>query len=138
MGLMQRFADPELIRQMTMSEKLLGSLIVTILGMGITFIVLALLWGLIAIMTRALNKAEKPKAITPITPTAPVPAAETQNGQATEAEDASLIAVITAAIAASLQKPVQTIVVKNIRRVSDNMPAWARAAKQEQIDSRRV
>ncbi|NLK71965.1 MAG: OadG family protein [Clostridiales bacterium] len=137
LSLMQRFADPELITQMSTADKMLGSLITTLLGMGITFIVLALLWGIIVLMTKVLNKPGKPDAAT-VAPTS----GNQQKGEDTltaiEQEDASLIAVITAAIAASLQKSGQSIIVKNIRRVSDNMPAWARAAKQEQIDSRRV
>ena len=134
--LMQRFADPELIKQMSTSDKMLGSLITTLLGMGITFVVLILLWGIIVLMTKILNKPGKSDAAT----VAPAPAAQPKGGDTLTAieEDTSLIAVITAAIAASLQKSGQSIVVKNIRRVSDNMPAWARAAKQEQIDSRRV
>lgn len=134
---MQRFADPELIKQMSTADKLLGSLVTTLLGMCITFMVLILLWGIIALMTKVLYRPGKSDAAK----VAPAPAAQPKGGDtltAIEEEDTSLIAVITAAIAASLQKSGQSIVVKNIRRVSDNMPAWARAAKQEQIDSRRV
>lgn len=136
LSIMQRFADPELIKQMGMSDKMLGSLITTILGMGITFIVLALLWGLITVMTKVLNISDKPQKTISVTPAAPAAVSGQQKDQ--EAEGTSLIAVITAAIAASLQRPVQTIFVKNIRRSTDNMPSWARAAKQEQIDSRKV
>lgn len=134
LSLMQRFADPELINQMGTSEKLMASLIVAILGMAITFSVLIMLWGLINIMTRILSKPLKAEDKTA------VPQVEPQESQQTIAEDnedEAVIAVITAAIAASLKKPVDTIVVRNIKRSTERMPAWASVAKHEQLDSRR-
>ena len=57
-GLMDRFADPMLFQQMTFGEKLSGALITTLLGMGITFLVLLLLWALIAVMARLAGGQE--------------------------------------------------------------------------------
>ena len=52
MGLMEQFANPETVHSLSMGEKLAGAGITTIMGMGITFIVLLLLWGCVAIMTK--------------------------------------------------------------------------------------
>ncbi len=135
LGLMQRFADPELIQQMSTSEKLLGSLIVAILGMAITFAVLIILWGLIGVMTRMLHRPQKQSEEKIMTPQ--VEPQKTQQTINKDNEDEELVAVITAAVAASLKKPVETIVVRNIKRSTERMPAWANVAKYEQLDSRR-
>lgn len=136
--LIQRFSDPELMQQMSTSDKIAGALVVTLLGMMITFVVLCILWGLISIMTKALYQPEK-KAIAPSVqpqPQVQVPVNEA-NDTVNDGEDENLIAVITAAVAASMQRPIQTIIVKNIKRTSDRTPAWANVAKHEQLDSRR-
>lgn len=136
LSLMQKFADPELIKQMSITDKVFGSIIVALLGMLITFVVLCILWGLITIMTRIMYRDQKkpaevkekpaePETITPIA------------SEDTDKDDEDLIAVITAAIAASMNRPVQSIVVKNIRRTVERAPAWASVAKHEQLDSRR-
>ena len=136
---MQKFADPELIKQMGVADKMAASLVVTMLGMGITFVVLTLLWGMIAIMTKVLTKPIKKAEPVVITqPSATPVAAPAKDATLVEETDESLIAVITAAIAASIQRPAQTIIVKNIRRSTGGTPAWASAAKQEQLDSRRM
>ncbi|HZK61508.1 MAG TPA: OadG family protein [Anaerovoracaceae bacterium] len=53
--LMQKFADPELFQSLSMVEKIDGSLVTALMGMGTTFIVLTLLWGIIALMARVIN-----------------------------------------------------------------------------------
>ena len=138
LGLIERLADPELMKQMSTSDKVAGALIVTVLGMLITFIVLLILWGLIAIMTKMMYKPVTQKsAVQPAPAAAPAPAESPAAAVDTE-EDEALVAVITAAIAASMQRPIQTIIVKNIKRTENRMPAWANVAKHEQLDSRRV
>ena len=136
LGLIERLADPELMKQMSTSDKVAGALIVTVLGMLITFIVLLILWGLIAIMTKMMYKPVTQKsAVQPAPAAAP---AESPAAAVDTEEDEALVAVITAAIAASMQRPIQTIIVKNIKRTENRMPAWANVAKHEQLDSRRV
>lgn len=135
LGIIERLADPELMKQMSTSDKVMGALVVTIMGMLITFAVLLILWGLIAIMTKILHKPVQQKpAVAPATPQ--ITPVEDSVVSETE-EDEELVAVITAAIAASLQRPIQTIIVKNIKRSEHRVPAWANVAKHEQLDSRR-
>lgn len=50
--------------------------------------------------------------------------------------DEELVAVIAAAIAASLGVSVSDINIKNIRRTTQNTPVWAAAGRQEQIYSK--
>ena len=56
MNLMERFADPALMPSMAVSEKLAGAGITTIMGMGVTFVVLFLLWGCLALMGKITVK----------------------------------------------------------------------------------
>lgn len=139
MSLIERFANPELLKQMTLNEKLMASLIVTILGMLITFVVLMILWGVIVLMTKALNKEEKQKTSQAIETKVESKAKDIKEESINVLDDENeeLVAIITAAVAASLKKSTHNIIVRNIVRVGDRSPAWAKLAKQEQLDSRR-
>lgn len=45
-----------MIHELSVGEKLIGSGVTTLMGMGITFIVLFFLWGCIALMARIMNR----------------------------------------------------------------------------------
>ena len=51
------------------------------------------------------------------------------------AHDTELVAVIAAAIVASAHVPIQDIVIRNIRRIQDPTPIWAKAGRMEQINN---
>jgi len=51
-----------------------------------------------------------------------------------EQDDEELVAVITAAIAASISRPASEIVVRNIMRVSQSTPVWGKVGRQEQFN----
>lgn len=136
------FLNKDTIHTLTLNQKMFFSLVVTILGMGITFvglIVIQYMIGITSVIVRGIekriNKAvtiDKSPALQPeviqVTPKAVL------NGQDELTEE--VVAVITAAIAASLQTHTSNIVVKNIRRVSQTTPAWATAGRSEQLGSR--
>ena len=50
--------------------------------------------------------------------------------------DEELIAVLTAAIAASLNTSTYNLKIKSYRRIGSNAPAWNRAGLNDTIDSR--
>ena len=52
------------------------------------------------------------------------------------ADDEELIAVLTAAVAASLNTSTYNLRIKSYRRVNNNAPAWNRAGLRDTIDSR--
>ncbi len=52
------------------------------------------------------------------------------------ADDTALIAAITAAVAASLGTSPNGIMIKSISRARQNIPAWGRSGRSEQICSR--
>lgn len=133
MSLMEQFANPDTMHSLTMGEKLAGAGITTLMGMGITFVVLILLWGCITLMTKFTNRpakqVEAPQAAAPAQ--APVPAA------VQAAADDSLMAVISAAIAAYEGGAASNLVVRKIRRISGDTTAWGDAGRADCIESRK-
>ena len=108
--------------------------IVAVIGMLIVFFVLALLifciYGLGAMMQKmtAEKKAPaQPAAPAPAPVAAPAPVEEEPAAEEV-VDDAELIAVIAAAIAA-FDNSGKTLVVRKVRRVS----AWNKSSRQEQV-----
>lgn len=138
MTLLERFADPTIIQSMSFGEKMMASVYVAVLGMGITFIALVILWGAIAIMSRVIagfeNKKTEVKVVKeqPVVDSSPVEASV----QESASDEKELVAVITAAIAAITEQPANQIFVRNIRRVEGNLPAWQRAGIAKQVAKR--
>lgn len=105
-------------------------LLITALGMVVTFAALIVLSFMLDLMkllfykepTKAPVKVEtQPKAVTEST------APEKEDGE-------ELVAVITAAVAASLNTSTHNIVVRNIVRLPDSTPAWGRAGRIDQMN----
>ncbi len=132
MELINKLADPNVVSTLSAGEKFSGGLMVAVIGMSITFLALVFLWFAINVMSNALGvtKKEKPKAA------AAAPAASAPVASAAKEDDAELVAVITAAIAASLGKSTSQLVVNKITRIPDSMPAWARKGLSDQFTQR--
>jgi glutaconyl-CoA/methylmalonyl-CoA decarboxylase subunit delta len=135
MSLMELFADPSKFDSLSIGEKVIGSLITALLGMGTTFVVLILIWGFIALTGRIVRKEK----IVPQSETIPVPVVAPTLAPAPANTDAALIAVIMAAIAAAEGTAIaNNLVVRKIRRIPGPDPVWSNAGRQESLDSRRV
>ena len=137
MGLMDKFADPSLFDSLSFGDKMAGSAITMLMGMGITFVVLMLLWGVFALMGKAMSpsakkgdKASKAETKANATPSvAALAAAKT---------DDVLTAVIAAAIAAyQSEGGTGNLVVRKIQRLSGETTLWTNAAREDCIESRR-
>ena len=108
-----------------MSDRVSMALDMLLRGMGTIFIVLALLWGILAIFSAILhhgkNQPATPKAVRPApakkTP-APkaAPAVAPVSAPTQPAEDTALIAAITAAVAAYLDQPTTSFRVVSFKR----------------------
>lgn len=133
--MLEIFKDPNTIHTLSTGDKLGMSMVVTLLGMSITFVALVLLWCCISLMSKVLlskSNDEKPVAKPkPVKAAAAVEAVEANND-----EDEELIAVISAAVAASLNTSIHNIIVRNVVQVSDNTPAWGRVGRSEQMNTR--
>ena len=60
-SLMDLFSDPNTIHSLSFGERMLGSTVTMIMGLGITFTILLLIWLFIAIMGKVLGAAEHKK-----------------------------------------------------------------------------
>lgn len=123
------------IESLSTGERVLGSLQVTLLGVGIVFTALLFLYLTIVIMDKVLNKPEAkpaPKVQEPLSQVKEI--VEEESAEEESVDDTELVAVITAAVAASLNTSTHNIIVRNIVRTSDATPAWGRMGRIEQIN----
>lgn len=129
--LLFRFADPEIIHTLSLTDKLIAGLVATTLGMGITFIALILLQMVIVLMDKLMHRSAATPNVEPdpVKSTVPVP-------EPIPPINTELIAVVSTVIAQQLQKPVDNIVIKNIERISTPSPAWSKAGIIQQMNSR--
>ena len=133
MGLMDKFADPSLFDSLSFGDKMAGSAITMLMGMGITFVVLMLLWGVFALMGKCMSstakkgdKASAAETKANATPSVAAPAAA-------KTDD-----VLTAAIAAyQSEGGTGNLVVRKIQRLSGETTLWTNAAREDCIESRR-
>ena len=132
--LLTRFANPEVMSALSVSDKLYAGLITTILGMGITFTALIVLQFVIGWMDKILNNSSR--KLQPAAVQVPAQSTAAEAPAAPEQDDKEIIAVITATIAMQLKTSVDNIVIRNIEKVEDRSPAWNRAGIVEQMTSR--
>ncbi len=118
------------------SEQLMEMLIICVQGIMTVFAVLIILWIAIIIMHKCATlgqgkekKQEKPAA-------APAPAVAPKAAPtAVEEDDDELIAVLTAAVAASLNTSTYNLRIKSFRRIGQNAPAWNAVSRKEQLEN---
>lgn len=130
-----------------MLEQLLMSLKVTVLGMGTVFVALIALIYVIELLNKVLNAGQQKnkentglteKDINQVDSTSKDGSETTANDgiQGEELDEEELIAVITAAIAASLNRSTHDIIVRSVRRIPYNSPVWNIAGRNQQLAGR--
>jgi sodium pump decarboxylase gamma subunit len=128
--LLSKFADPEVMKNLPIMERMIAGLITTVLGMGITFISLIVLQFAIGLMARftsvKVEKAEKVGAPAVIE----VAAATVDKGK-----DEEIVAAITTALAIQLKTSVSNIVIRNIEKVEESSTAWHKAGIAEHMNN---
>jgi len=132
--LMTIFADPEKIKTLSAMQLLWGSLMTTLLGMGITFVALYLLQLLISLFEKfsGSDEAQAGAAKKKLTP----PAGETIVPQPALRMDDGLVPAITAVLALMLEAPAGSIVIRGIRKIEDAPRAWSLAGIADQMQNR--
>ena len=114
---------------------LLDSLVITVFSMAVVFAVLASISFLIMILKAVSNGGEKKEVKNQIQENLNVkPVSNIKEKEAVEDEE--LIAVISAAIAASLGVSIPEVRIRTIRRVNQNTTSWVQANKIEQVMKR--
>ena len=146
LSIMEKFSDPALIDTLSIGEKSIGSLITTLMGMGITFIVLTFLWGLIALMAKLTADKPKPPNGNPegapaktATATNAAAASTITNASTIPGISPEIIAVITAAIESFEGKTANAgnLIIRKISRAAGQATAWGSAGNSEAIASRK-
>ncbi len=130
---MEIFSNPETIHSLSFGEKLLGVGFTMLLGMGITFISLIILKGVMEVMTKVLKTKEKPVTVASSVAVPSQP--EIQEIEEPQGDEA-VIAAITVALSAKLKTPMSNIIIRNIRRVESSQNSWNHAGIIEQMNSR--
>lgn len=109
-------------------------LAITVIGLGIVFSVLIILWGFIALMRVVFTK----KNTAPVPAAVPVKTEEKPVVSITEVADENeeeVVAVIMAAIANCLNTSTYNLHIQSIRRVGNAAPAWNAAGRRENVEN---
>lgn len=139
LSLMERFADPAYFGSLSMGERMAGAGVTALMGLGTTFLVLCLIWIILAIMGRIMDNKRKNDAANAAPAAAPAPkAAAPAPAKAAATDDAQLVAVISAAIAALEGTSTSNLVVRKITRVGGTSTAWSHAGSMDCLDSRNM
>jgi len=149
--LLSVFSDPSRIESLSVMERTWAGLITTILGMGITFVVLVILLFVTSLFEK-FSSSEEPKPIllsiihllqryAGIEESKPVPElkstpAATMAEEPVAQTDDELVPVIAASLAMMLQTPASNLLIRDIRRVEDRSSTWGRAGIAEQMQTR--
>jgi sodium pump decarboxylase gamma subunit len=118
LGLMERFANPALFESLTLGEKTVAGLVTTLMGMGTTFVILILLWGVIALISGIIRKSEQKMNGATLESASMRTASECEAVKIVNADvpaQTSLIAVIAAAVSAA-ENGSQNLRIINISR----------------------
>lgn len=129
--LLRRFADPEVMKTLTLMQRMTAGLITTVLGMGITLVSLVVLQLVIGVMARL--SSTKPVKNAELQPQAD--AGSAGNNGKDFLNDEEIVAAITTALALQLKTSVSNIVIRNIERVEDPAPVWQRAGITEHMNN---
>ena len=129
--LLVQLANPQTMKSLSFMDKMEGGLIVTFLGMGITFLSLILLQFIIDLLARLIVKTEKKAAPIPTATVAKAMVAASDSGKGDE-----IIAVISAAVAMKMQRSTRDIIIRNIKKVEEPSLLWNRAGVLEQMNTR--
>lgn len=118
--------------KMTLVEALGTGLQTTVIGLSIVFSVLIILMLVLITMkyifASKTKKETKNETVNTIIP---------REGKEEKTEDEEeLIAILTAAVAASLNTSTYNLKIKSYRRIGNNAPSWNRAGLNDILDSR--
>ena len=115
-------------------------LAVTVIGMIIVFAVLILLWAILEGMRLVFHRPNEKSTTSNNAVNSnsqPEQQSNINNGQDVEDEDEDeLIAVLTAAIAASLNQSTYNLKIKSFRRIGQASPVWNTVSRKEQIENK--
>ena len=116
-------------QNLSLSEALAMGGQTTVIGLAIVFAVLIILMIVLSLFKVIFYKKPKTQA-------APAQAVPVEEETADDTDEEELIAVLTAAVAASLNTSTYNLRIKSYRRTDNKMPAWNKAGVTETINNR--
>lgn len=119
---------------MSLQQALSHGVQTTVVGLSIVFTVLIILMLVLKLFEKIFYKKpdnQQTKQEEPIKAPKPTVATVVESE-----DDGELIAILTAAIAASLNTSTYNLKIKSYRRINQNTSAWNRAGVRETIESR--
>lgn len=128
--LLSKFADPEVMKTLSVMERMIAGLITTALGMGITFVSLIVLQFAIGLMARLTTVKVEKKVEEPA-----LAIVEETSAVTDVMKDEEVVAAISTAIAMQLKTSVSNIVIRNIERVEESSTPWHKAGIAEQMNN---
>lgn len=121
---------------LTMSEALSTGGMTTVIGLAIVFGVLIILMIVLMLFKVIFYKAPAKQSAAQAAPVPAAPAAPAAVEEEPAEDEEELIAVLTAAVAASLNTSTYNLKIKSYRRVPNTRPAWNRAGINDTIANR--
>lgn len=120
-------------QNLSLSEALAMGGQTTVIGLAIVFAVLIILMIVLSLFKVIFYKKPKTQAAPAA---APAQAAPVEKETADDTDEEELIAVLIAAVAASLNTSTYNLRIKSYRRTDNKMPAWNKAGVTETINNR--
>ena len=117
---------------MSLSEALITGLTTTVVGLSIVFLVLFILMVVLKVFEKIFSKPQDNKK----PDEAKVSAVQVAPAKEVAEDEDELVAVLTAAIAASLNTSTYNLRIKSYRRVQNSAPEWNRAGLKDTINQR--
>lgn len=121
---------------MTISEALSTGLQTTVVGLAIVFSVLIIIMLVLNCFEFIFGEKKSKAAVSAETPAEKQETEEIKTAADSAVNEEELIAVLTAAVAASLNTSTYNLQIKSYRRIGNNKPAWNRAGVTETINNR--
>lgn len=107
----------------------------TVIGLSIVFSVLIILMLVLMLFKVIFYKKPSKSSAKTVKPE-PKPIAASPAKTDEDADESEIIAILTAAVAASLNTSTYNLQIKSYRRTDNKMPAWNRAGITETINNR--
>lgn len=124
---MKEFATIQDMSLMPFWERMSHAMVITILGMGITFILLIALLYITRAMSVILNPKGQDSEAQIVLEEAPIVKED-------EEDEEELVAVLMAAIAASTGQAYETIKIRSFRELGTSLPLWSQAGVDETMN----
>lgn len=119
---------------MSLIEKLGQGVPIAIIGYVMIFVVLAILWGFIEIMHFAVTLKDKKVKKEVVEQQSSSAESSTEVSSDEQVDEGELVAVLTAAVAASLNTSTYNLRIKSFKRIDTKNNAWSNASRNDAIN----